>query len=221
MICHQYKIIFIHIPKVGGESIRSFFSNDDRNISKHATARQIRDYIGKDLWDEYFKFSFVRNPFSQVVSMYHHLRKTLLYPDQTKRKYGKRIMHPKKACLIAIKHSFNTYVKRIYKEKQIQDEALRTKSWPVNHFQPLSEWITDEEGRIIVDFVGKLESIDEDFQFVCRKIGYKGHKGLKLPHLNASTHASYQALYDIETKAIIEKFFKRDLSLFDYYFEKI
>jgi hypothetical protein len=38
---------------------------------QHAHAIQIRKLVGKDVWDHYFKFCFVRNPFDRAISLYY------------------------------------------------------------------------------------------------------------------------------------------------------
>lgn len=36
----------------------------------HMPAARIRDYLGRDVWNQFFKFCVVRNPFDKLVSMY-------------------------------------------------------------------------------------------------------------------------------------------------------
>lgn len=36
----------------------------------HMPAAQIRKYLGSGIWDEFFKFCIIRNPFDKLVSMY-------------------------------------------------------------------------------------------------------------------------------------------------------
>lgn len=96
MICHHYKCIFVHIPKNAGQSIEHVFldllgltwetraplllrHNDRPEIGPpslaHLTAREYVEYkyVTQDMFNEYFKFAFVRNPWSRMVSMYKYI----------------------------------------------------------------------------------------------------------------------------------------------------
>ena len=75
MISHKYKCIFIHIPKTGGMAVESFLTerDPDANIRVgnryHNNWHKYKKYFKKE-WDEYFKFSVVRNPWARIVSKY-------------------------------------------------------------------------------------------------------------------------------------------------------
>jgi hypothetical protein len=73
MICHESKAIFIHIPRTGGTSVelaligKNWWQVD--RTTKHLTCRQARQ-VYAEYWDNYFKFSIVRNPWDWLVSLY-------------------------------------------------------------------------------------------------------------------------------------------------------
>ena len=69
MINDQYKCIFMHITKTGGSSIEEVF--DYRGIKHHRPEEMIEN-IGQEKWDNYFKFTFVRNPWDRLVSEYFY-----------------------------------------------------------------------------------------------------------------------------------------------------
>jgi len=101
MISHKYKTIFVHVPKTAGQSIEQVFVDDlglswddrevlnlrynaDRAVGPQRLAHLYADeyvrcgHIERDLWDSYFKFAVVRNPYDRILSefRYRSFRKT-------------------------------------------------------------------------------------------------------------------------------------------------
>lgn len=72
MISHDYKCIFLHIPRTGGTSMETWIGGqdlwNDSPAEKHLTALQAKD-LYKQYWNSYFKFSVVRNPIQRFISM--------------------------------------------------------------------------------------------------------------------------------------------------------
>lgn len=82
-INRKHKLLFIHIPKNGGTSIEKFFNMMNKDSfygtnsitesgilysPQHLIPNLIEKYLGKDIYNTYFKFSFVRNPYDRVKS---------------------------------------------------------------------------------------------------------------------------------------------------------
>lgn len=96
MISHYHRTIFVHIPKCGGQSIEHIYLNE-LNLSwknraplllrkktegekapvrlAHLTLQGYLDnhYISKEIYNEYYKFSVVRDPYARVISLYNYL----------------------------------------------------------------------------------------------------------------------------------------------------
>lgn len=71
MICHKHKCIFIHVPKTGGTSIEWALQNKKVPIEqKHKTSNEICE-LHPVAWEQYFKFTVVRNPWDWLVSWYY------------------------------------------------------------------------------------------------------------------------------------------------------
>jgi len=71
-ISQQTKSLFIHIPKSAGISIREAIYGQP--VGYH---RAISDYslcFDKETFDSLWKFTFVRNPFTQVISAFFYLK---------------------------------------------------------------------------------------------------------------------------------------------------
>jgi len=74
MIDHERKLIFLHIARTGGTSVETALVKKDWWFvdpeTKHLSAQQARAHYGDIIWNNYTKFSIVRNPWDRLVSMW-------------------------------------------------------------------------------------------------------------------------------------------------------
>ena len=72
MISHSHKFLFIQIPKTATSSIHSVLAPhmeyDYTQISRHAKYSEAAEFYPES--KNYFKFSFVRNPWDRLLSFY-------------------------------------------------------------------------------------------------------------------------------------------------------
>lgn len=84
-ISFKHKAIFIHIPKTGGQSIskmlkirkgsrKHFYRYSNEDEPTHYTIYQIKDRINID---DFYKFTFVRDPYTRIISEYNHRIRSL------------------------------------------------------------------------------------------------------------------------------------------------
>jgi chondroitin 4-sulfotransferase 11 len=179
-------VVFVHINKTGGSSI-------ERALGlpfQHRTALEILRAIGPRRWNSRFSFAFVRNPWDKVASHYHYRVKT----NQTG--LGDNPM------------SFPEWVRRAYAE-HAQPYYDQPKM-----FMPQVDWLRGEDGRILVDYVGRFEYLQDDFAHVCAQLGRSAH----LPHVKSSQQGDYRKYYDDESADIVARHFAEDIHAFDYAF---
>lgn len=182
MISHKHKCIFVHIPKTAGVSIYTVFGTDRRK-QDHSNLRENMRYRHRRK-KKYFKFCFVRNPRDRFLSTYFYLKKG--------GRGGNGDVHDAK--ILNQFENFKEFVDNFDKIKN--DFADR-------HFYEQFFWMDDK-----LDFIGKCENLQEDFNFVCDKLGIPHQK---LPHHNKSKHKSYTEYYDDETRQIAAEQYRKDI----------
>ncbi len=103
MIDFDNKVIFIHIPRCAGTTIEKAFTGHDywkiNAPFKHAPASIYKSFY-KEEWDEYYKFSIVRNPFDRYRSMWKYSKEYCLRKnkrdeielDRYQKAFGHRIV---------------------------------------------------------------------------------------------------------------------------------
>ena len=83
-------------------------------------------------------------------------------------------------------------------------------------FENQLDWIVDENGEVLIDFVGRFENLTSDFETICEKIGIPS---ISLKHINKSKHKHYTEYYNKETRKIIAEKYCRDIEYFGYKFK--
>tara|TARA_R100000231_G_scaffold93584_1_gene70246 strand:- start:24 stop:518 length:495 start_codon:yes stop_codon:yes gene_type:complete len=77
-IDHDRKLVFVHISRTGGSSIKTALNLHDKQYNEYYHLDS--SYIPKDC-KNYFKFAFVRNPFDRFTSLYHYRPRGLSFSD--------------------------------------------------------------------------------------------------------------------------------------------
>ena len=83
------------------------------------------------------------------------------------------------------------------------------------HFRPQFQWITDDKGMQVTDFIGKYETLQVDFDYVLKK-NWRFKK--KLGVRKSGKHSYYKEVYTPETREIVAKAYGKDIELFNYVF---
>jgi hypothetical protein len=205
MISHPHKCIFVHIPKCGGSSIEDVIwpvsERTEANLwmgfvesmqnkyqtggLQHLLARQIRQEVGHETFANYFKFAFVRNPWDRAASQFSYTMQSR--PDL------------RQFASIGENASFEEYLDRIGRTKHVQWEKQ-------------VEFVHDETGQLLVDYVGRFESFERDVRDVLSRLGITT---ASIPHANRSDRARFPK-YTTEARDRITEMYKADIAAFGY-----
>lgn len=99
------------------------------------------------------------------------------------------------------------------------DPSIDFNKWLYNS-HPIWQAITQfdclsQEGKIIVDFIGRFENLQKDFDSVCDRIGIPR---IELPQHNQTQHKHYREYYDKESIKFVENKYQKDIETFNYEF---
>jgi len=206
LISRTKKFIFIHIYKNAGTSIRRTlhpyaygrFQQAGNVLLKrigihalnptpyhtHITARDAAHCLGPEKFNSYFSFAFVRNPWDWHASLY-----TFMLKDTT------HYLH----SFVKDLEGFDEYVEWVCNREKITLQ---------------SDFIMSDNGEKLVDYVGRFENLQEDFQVVCSTLGIEAD----LPKLNSSQSSQYKTLYKKNSIDLISETYKKDIDFFEYEF---
>ena len=157
-------------------------------------------------WREMFKFAFVRNPWDWVISGYYfNLVRHERFPRSQLRRAG----------LVRTPSMFG---RKQFEEHWRTMEQYRRGTHPENRFQ--YSFLADEDGRLLVDFIGRFESLQEDFDRICERIGIPRQK---LPHarpgpVRQQHRRHYTDYYTDETRELVATHYAKDIAYFGYRF---
>lgn len=191
----KHQALFIHIPKVAGISIRDGLFQT-HGFSKHVRAITYKYYLGNKSFSVYFKFAFVRNPWARTLSAYNFLVKGGI--NELDKRWSEAILSKYQDFEDFVMHGLHT---------------PEVNNW--THFIPQHKWICDHKNRNLMDFTGRLESIEADYEYIREQTGI----GLPLQHRNkGKAVSSYHEFYTKAMQKKVAEDYKFDIELFNYQF---
>lgn len=200
------RVLFVGVPKTGTRSILKALQS---SASAAKRAPIIAEVDIETLFcrhpeaKSYFKFTFVRNPWSRTTSCY---RDKILNADAIKQA---RHLHNRQGLEAGM--PFDAFAEWLNSPEGSDDVADR--HWMSQH----RILAYDQPGVIKYDFVGRFEHIAQDYE---RLMEMSGLLLSQLPHqLKTQGPDEYRSLYNDRSNELIAKRYARDIELFGYDFD--
>ncbi|MFM5897573.1 MAG: sulfotransferase family 2 domain-containing protein [Dolichospermum sp.] len=217
LISYSHKFIFFHVPKAAGLSIKKALQSYAQEPEKfkisrpqkmlgdkinpfyeiwsssilHAKSKDVKKELSSEVYNSFYKFAFVRNPWDWQVSYYHFILKEKTH----------------------IRHEL---VKSMTGFEEYLEWVINTKNpFPKGATKLQKEIVTDSQGRLIIDYVGRYETLATDLNYVCQRLNLQA----SLPYLNQSKHRNYREYYNTRTMKLVADNFQEDIALFGYTFD--
>lgn len=220
IINHTHKFVFIHIPKAAGTTVTRALSELTRycdqeiggsglgeaaqtyfaqrfGLRKHSRAEEVMKVMGRDSYLSYFRFAFVRNPYTRLASAYHFLKTWHGLPER-----------------------FQVQLDPIPDLESFLDSNLWTSANPGRGpdaiFQPQARWLFSQgtNPELLVDFVGRTEALNTDLAQIMARIGAAAPA--EAPRANKSPDYSLPEVWKPEVVARIQQEYRRDFKVFGY-----
>lgn len=186
-------VLFIHNPKTGGSSI-DLALYGRKWVTGHGPC-QLYINENENKFNNAFKFMFVRNPYDRLVSTYFYL-----ISDKCSH-YDENIHNR----LINETTNFNSYINYLCSINDYSNLNIH------HNFQYIYAY--DDNLTERVDYIGKFENLQNDFENICEIIQFPK---TKLEIINSSVHPYYKELYTDEIAEKVYTLYKKDFDLFDY-----
>ncbi len=228
MIIASYNAVFIHVPKTAGKSVEQFFLN----------------LLGSS-WEQRATFLLRENadPLLGPERLAHltateYVECNYLSQAQFDRAYKFTFVRNPWARLVS-EYRYRNYSHRFsFRDFVLGGLPQPGMSDTYRHIIPQYDFIYDSDGQKLVNFVGRFESLQGDFDKVCAelkilsgKLPYmdftKGRMGRIKKNLQKIIsrnyepfHDSYKDYYDAETLEIVSSMYEKDIDLFGYTFDE-
>ncbi len=170
----------------------------------HMAAAKIRDQIGQETWDGYFKFTVVRNPFDKLISGF------FMY-DKDRRK------HP-------LPRRLKAFASRVFKVGNPIDRVTgktdveRFRSWIRNGGKIIDrdKYLIDD--KECLDYIIRYEELHAGIQQVCETLGIP-FEPKRIPNFKSGfrrTETPIRDFYDDETEKIVRRTYAWEFAKFGY-----
>lgn len=200
VISTSQKFVFFHIPRTGGTSISEVLEPYANQELQHTF--KARGGQGHNAWvdltaehrkniEDFFYFCFIRNPWDRLLSWYRFVRYLRHYePEEPS--------------------GFSFFVKA---HCEIDPFPLKG----LTRLRRQTEWLFDAEGKEVMNFVGRFEQLQQDFEKSCSLMGIDF---CILPHHNLLNfnNVNYRDYYDSRLRGLVEKFYEQDVEYGKYTF---
>lgn len=211
MILDCQKSIFVHIPKTGGTSV-------EYSLLNHLGEQNIED----DLGNAYKSFA---NPGGHCrIGEGKHLRLQQyrkLFKSRFRSYFKFAFVRNPWDMLVSQYHYLTRENGPLGKDMTFDEflEILATENGVHGFSIGYMQYLKNRKGQVVVDFVGRFEQLERDFQIVCGKVGLLG---LELGHINISVGREkrpYQEFYSSVSRDKVANLYAEEINEFGYRFE--
>jgi hypothetical protein len=194
MLANDGSFVWYCIPKNGSRSLVAALAGRARKLSELSPGGGTRQVLAA-LPPPGFSFAFMRGPFARVRSAW--LNKVHAPPDTPAQA---RLFEKNRGLRAGM--GLDAFVGWL-------GEALERTDYLDQHWRPQAHFVCDADGRLCVDLVGTVETLEADMARIAAIVGAPA----EVPHLNAGSSPPAETAFSAGSRAIIERVYARDFEL--------
>ncbi len=206
IISHQHRFVFAAIPKTGTHSVR----------------QALREHMSEEDLEQVGLFVNKRFPFEELAAIKHgHITLEQIRPFLGEEAFASYFK------FAFVRNPFDRFVSycafmtradgAFLKNPQQVMRYILFQARPDQHilFQPQHTFVTDADGKLLADEIGRVEEMQASYDAICERIGIPS---AQLGQVNSSRRGSYRDYYDQALIDGVAAYYRRDLELFGYEF---
>lgn len=203
IISAHHRFIFAAIPKTG----------------THAVRQALREHMGPEDMEQVGLFVNRKLPIPQLAQVGHgHLSLQQVRPYFRPEDFDGFFK------FAFVRNPFDRFVSycafmtrehgQFEKDPQgVMRHFVANPQWQHVLFQPQHTFVTDADGELLADYLGRVEQMQESYDEAARRIGIPSRS---LERVNASSRRDYRDYYDQALIDGVAKLYARDLECFGY-----
>lgn len=209
LISHKHKFITIDIPKTGSRSLRESLLPlgvvdihgepiINSEFYQHDGALRAKKQFTKKhwKWNDYFKFTIVRNPWYRYFSFFKYFKsygKKYLCRDESIN-WNQPELNQGKICV------------ELFEDQDDQDVLKKI----ILSNDSQDSYYHDNNNQIIVNYIANFENLRDEFAFLCNRIG------VECPNLKHSNESDKSInIHDIYNQELIDLVYQKEKSVIE------
>jgi hypothetical protein len=206
IISTLHKFLFVAIPKTGTHSVR----------------QALREHMGPQDLEQVGLFVQKKFPVPELAKLQHgHLTlqqiRPYLQPEEWRSLFK----------FAFVRNPFDRFISYCAFMTRAQGDFERDPQRVMRHFlfeapphghllfQPQHSFVTDADGSLLSDQIGRVEQMQESYDQIAERIGIPSRP---LDKVNATSRRAYRDYYDQQLIDGVARIYARDLELFGYQF---